>query len=266
MGLQLVTVETRVSKAKRGRGGPTNIGEGHSWEGWTTKTKILSEWFDKHEDDGTLIIFADNQDMFFGGCGEMQFMMDYNFALASKPGARTVIGAERGCFDVPPPWNCDNVPETPTWAQRNWTVAASDNPHHVIYDSPVEKHGQMRYPNSGFIIGTVAVLRDLFKTALDDMKKEPLSQGRPAPGHAFTDQFFVTRYVLGHPDKIAFDYGSSLVTNGYSLDARKLFDLLPMGVLRNRVTQKRQCFFHANGPAEETAAGIAKWQEKFEKA
>jgi len=248
--LQLVTVETRPNRTKVP--GIKNVGFNQTWQGFMTKLELMSQWLDEQKDDEALVIFVDGEDTLFGGCSQEQFMRDYQDIVNRSGGAEVVTGAERGCYEIPRPWYCEGVPKVPEWAVRDWTRAAGGR---EIGGSHLDRDGQMRFVNSGFIMGPVGKLRQVFQTSLEDM------QNWRHEGRLRGDQYYVARYILGHGESAVPDYGSSLVTCGYSLDPLKLFKLLPGGGLYNEVTEKQQCFFHANGPSFKESLGIIRWQQ-----
>mmetsp|Transcript_98715 Transcript_98715/g.287952 ORF Transcript_98715/g.287952 Transcript_98715/m.287952 type:complete len:357 (+) Transcript_98715:90-1160(+) len=251
--LHLVTVETRPNRTKIR--GIKNIGLQHKWRGFVTKLEIVTNWLDDCKDDckngKDHIIVVDGDDTLFGGCSQEQFLHDYREIVNSSGGAEVVIGAERGCYDLPKPWTCQDMPEVPQWAYRDWKLASGGK---RMKCSPLDASGQMRFLNSGFLTGPADQLREIFRWSLDKMVAGMRQR--------VTDQHFVAEYFLSKPGRAALDYASSLVTSGYSLNVTALFKLLPGGGLYNRVTHKHQCFFHANGASVSAAQGIISWQQR----
>lgn len=262
-GVHLVTVETR-RKVRPHIPHIDNIGQGKQFEGYITKLKVTYEWLKRQSGD-PLVIFVDGSDTLFGGCTEEQFMQDYRDLQRREGGRDIVVAAERGCYEIPAPWKCSDMPEAPRWARRDWAEAAGGI---VLESSPVDPQGQPRYVNSGFVMGPRKKLMDFYKNTLLAMEAAAKTNG-----DAKSDQYYVTQQFLEHPQEATLDYASSLVTCGYSLDLQKLFALQEnadffhklLGKTKrnvyNIVTGKRQCFFHANGPAKRQGGDLTSWLE-----
>lgn len=238
--LHLVTVETRPNNTKID--GLLNPGANWTWEGLITKLKVMTFWL-KSRPPSELVIFVDGGDTLFGGCTEKAFFDAYEFNKKQHNGASIVIGAERGCYKCPPPWTCQTVPQVPGWAFLDWNSADAGA---TWGTSPLDSAGQMRFLNSGFLVGPAGDLKDLFNQSLARMEEDK-AECIELP---CSDQYYVYEYFLQNQNIAVLDYASQLVTNGYSLNLEKLFELQDDRSFYNRVTRRQECFFHANGQGD----------------
>lgn len=279
----LVTVETRPGRTKVD--GITTLGEGAAWNGTLGKLQIMLPWLRSKEmdDPNHIVIFVDGDDTVYGGCDEAQFLRDYHEIVKNSHGSEVVVAAERGCFDSPWGTSCPiewnqrrgadpQYPDVPLWAKRNWTPWAGGifNPR-----SPLDETGQMRFLNSGIIVGPVGKLVAMYSEVLRMMVNHEygstpkLSLDFKSHMHGnrqVSDQYFVNRYFVDRMGNgsSTLDYTGLLGTCVYGLQPEKLLELREGSNGRkqmfNMATNRTQCFVHMNGPQKRYATALSKWQ------
>jgi len=256
-----------------------------SWKNIATKTCSNLAYVElvMSIDPTQLVVLLDGSDLVYTGCSKNDLHAAYT-SLVAHSGASIVFGAEFGC------WPCKVDDEVMVGYSKNSqrsrrrvalerhgleATAYTDHAKCEIPYGPCSAPPAMQYLNGGFAMGPAQDLQPVLQDACEHVtvaSKEAEAQRRNASsaGKAskplISEQRFLHRYLLEHPDAITLDYPGHLVINLHQLDTDlKFFSVeermdgnLKVRVLRNRVTGRVQCFVHGNGSGKDVVKKLAK--------
>mmetsp|Transcript_138571 Transcript_138571/g.430967 ORF Transcript_138571/g.430967 Transcript_138571/m.430967 type:complete len:513 (+) Transcript_138571:79-1617(+) len=196
-----------------------NVGEGHKWDGYKSKVKILQKYLQGRLREGggdDLVAFVDGSDVIWGGCDPGYFQHSYD-EIVRLSGARIVFGAELACGEQ----DCNKVPRVPQWAEElsgkrrlnrgfwkrfidgcraTWTDECSAKRDcggmAACADPP-----SVRFLNSGFVMGPVTDLSKMFDWSLENYDNVTV----------WGDQSVFASYWLKNQKDITLDYTGAMV-------------------------------------------------------
>lgn len=151
------------------------LGLGTKWEGFVTKMKLFTEELSKLPEN-EIVIICDSYDILFIQSPEY-ILNKYN----QKARGKVVIGLE----NITPEFcNFSTICDKNIIKQCN-----INNPYFLNFN----------YPNSGFLMGPVSILKDIYKFMIVNKHKD--------------DQFGLFKWIENNCNKCYFDYGIDFVFN-----------------------------------------------------
>lgn len=261
--IHLLTVDTHGPEKQLLRGPPTwkyavtNLGSGKEWTGFKTKiARMNAALHHKISDiaDEDIVVFVDGGDTMYGGCKQSDFLNRFTKIL-NVTNAQVIVAAEYNCAEVV---NCTEFPDN----NRETVLQAFGLSREAVDRWAPTKNCfpvgcSLRYLNSGFYAGYKKDLKWFTSEVLNYYEK-----------YRFTsDQGYVSRLFIDHPEKIVLDYAGALVNCLYGvvneMDDRKLYEFdKSREVWVNNVLKDDVCFFHGNGKTKFSGLPLKKGRKK----
>jgi len=215
-----------------------------------------------------LVVLVDGADLMHGRCNESDLVARYEAVVASSNGAAVVFGAEPHCFpcdiglmkryvELRDPRFAESLKKLnlPPSLYDMHLACSHEIAHSSCIDPP-----RLRFLNGGFAMGPAKSLQPMLHYACESLL---LLRGTGHGGRS--EQRFLHKYLLDHPDEVTLDHAGLLALNLFGFrNQSEVIDIVRRdwggpappwaddapATLVNKVLDRRQCFVHGNGPIQ----------------
>jgi len=204
-----------------------------------------------------LVVLVDGADLMHGRCNESDLVARYEAVVASSNGAAVVFGAEPHCFpcdiglmkryvELRDPRFAESLKKLnlPPSLYDMHLACSHEIAHSSCIDPP-----RLRFLNGGFAMGPAKSLQPMLHYACESLL---LLRGTGHGGRS--EQRFLHKYLLDHPDEVTLDHAGLLALNLFGLrNQSEVVGIIegdvggPAPTLLNKVLHRRLCFVHGNG-------------------
>lgn len=216
-----------------------NLAQSYSFTNTRSKVDMLYRFLQSNHtiEENRLVIFADGNDVEFGGCSNIA----ENLQSISKSGV--IFSAEFGCGEVhtPFPPGCIAIPQPSQGIY--WPINTQANCEITSHNPVPCAQGPFKYKylNSGLFAGSKHAVLKMLRT----IKRYPQPCFWNRAKEVYSDQAMYIRYFLDHPTRVHLDYEGAHFLTTFRLKPKSTMRTM-LGVVLKWYSSPI-CFLHHAG-------------------